>query len=180
MCCCCCCCCWVCCFVFGFLFVFFFLFFSPHCVRLVATTIGVCIGGGGGGGGESLTDYYTYYKRMENKWWVTCPQWRRKGGRGRHLYRGGNFYYTNCGAHIYLEGRKEGNFLFNDALNTFYLRLYGVTHMVNDYIFGLGRQYPLLSHCLCAADLPPPPLLPKRFYGNVYILLLCIPLVYHY
>ena len=24
------------------------------------------------------------------------------------------------------EGRKEGNVLFNDALNTFYLRLYGV------------------------------------------------------
>ena len=30
-------------------------------------------------------------------------------------------------------GRKEGNILFNDALNTFYLRLYGVGHMVKDY-----------------------------------------------
>ena len=28
---------------------------------------------------------------------------------------------------------KEGNVLFNDALNTFYLRLYGVRHMVKDY-----------------------------------------------
>ena len=28
------------------------------------------------------------------------------------------------------EGRKEGNVLFNDALNTFYLRLYGVRHML--------------------------------------------------
>ena len=28
--------------------------------------------------------------------------------------------------------RKEGNVLFNDSLNTFYLRLYGVTHMVKD------------------------------------------------
>ena len=28
--------------------------------------------------------------------------------------------------------RKEGNVLFNDALNTFYLRLYGVGHMVKD------------------------------------------------
>ena len=30
---------------------------------------------------------------------------------------------------------KEGNVLFNDALNTFYLRLYGVTHniMVKDH-----------------------------------------------
>ena len=31
------------------------------------------------------------------------------------------------------QGRKEGNVLFNDALNTFYLRLYGVTHMVKDH-----------------------------------------------
>ena len=30
-------------------------------------------------------------------------------------------------------GRKEGNVLFNDALNTFYLRLYGVKHIVNDH-----------------------------------------------
>ena len=29
--------------------------------------------------------------------------------------------------------RKEGHFLFNDALNTFYLRLYGVGHMVKDH-----------------------------------------------
>ena len=29
--------------------------------------------------------------------------------------------------------RKEGNVLFNDALNTFYLQLYGVRHMVKDH-----------------------------------------------
>ena len=29
--------------------------------------------------------------------------------------------------------RKEGNVLFNDTLNTFYLRLYGIRHMVKDY-----------------------------------------------
>ena len=28
---------------------------------------------------------------------------------------------------------KEGNVLFNDALNTFYLRLYGVRYMVKDH-----------------------------------------------
>ena len=28
---------------------------------------------------------------------------------------------------------KEGNVLFIDALNTFYLRLYGVRHMVKDH-----------------------------------------------
>ena len=30
-------------------------------------------------------------------------------------------------------GLKEGNVLFNDALNTFYLRLYGIRHMVKDH-----------------------------------------------
>ena len=30
---------------------------------------------------------------------------------------------------------KEGNVLFNDALNTFYLRLYGVGHMVKDHTY---------------------------------------------
>ena len=36
-------------------------------------------------------------------------------------------------AQLSLSGRKEGNVLFNDALNTFYLRLYGVKHMVKDH-----------------------------------------------
>ena len=31
------------------------------------------------------------------------------------------------------QGRKEGNILFKDALNTFYLQLYGVKHMVKDH-----------------------------------------------
>ena len=30
-------------------------------------------------------------------------------------------------------GRKEGNVLFNDTLNTIYLRLYGIIHMVKDH-----------------------------------------------
>ena len=29
-------------------------------------------------------------------------------------------------------GRKEGNVLFNDVLNTFYLRLHGVTHTISE------------------------------------------------
>ena len=40
------------------------------------------------------------------------------------------------GADLHLEEprvRKEGSVLFNDALNTFYLRLYGVRHMVKDH-----------------------------------------------
>ena len=37
-------------------------------------------------------------------------------------------------------GRKEGNALFNGTLNTFYLRLYGVGHMVKNHSEG-NRKY---------------------------------------
>ena len=43
-------------------------------------------------------------------------------------------------------GRKE-MFLFNDALNTFYLRLYGVGHMVKDHSDS-ERGNPLPPHGL--------------------------------
>ena len=42
---------------------------------------------------------------------------------------------------------KEGNVLFNDALNTFYLRLYGVGRMVKDHSDS-ERGNPLLPHGL--------------------------------
>ena len=45
------------------------------------------------------------------------------------------------------EGRREGNVLFNDALNTFYLRLYGVRHMVKDHSDS-ERGSPLPPHGL--------------------------------
>ena len=45
------------------------------------------------------------------------------------------------------EGIKEGNALFNDALNTFYLRLYGVRHMVKDHSDS-ERGNPLPPHGL--------------------------------
>ena len=44
-------------------------------------------------------------------------------------------------------GRKEGNVLFNDALNTFYLRLYGAGHMVEDHSDS-KRGNPLPPHGL--------------------------------
>ena len=44
-------------------------------------------------------------------------------------------------------GRKEGNVLFNDALNTFYLRLYGIRLMVKDHSDS-ERGNPLLPHGL--------------------------------
>ena len=39
--------------------------------------------------------------------------------------------------------QKEGNALFNDALNTFYLRLYGVGHMIKDHSDSMREE----THC---------------------------------
>ena len=49
--------------------------------------------------------------------------------------------------------RKEGNVLFNNTLNTFYLRLHGVGHMVKDHsdskrgntLLPLGLFFPISS-----------------------------------
>ena len=46
------------------------------------------------------------------------------------------FHLTTQSTHFiycYMEGRKEGSVLFNHALNTFYLWLYGIRHMVKDH-----------------------------------------------
>ena len=46
------------------------------------------------------------------------------------------FYLMTHSTHFiygYMASDKEGNVLFNDAFNTFYLRLYGVRHMVKDH-----------------------------------------------
>ena len=43
----------------------------------------------------------------------------------------------------YGKGRKEGNVLFNDALNTFYLWLYGIRHMVKE---GRKEMFYLTMH----------------------------------
>ena len=48
----------------------------------------------------------------------------------RHIYR---IAHSMAFVIRMMEGRKEGNILFNDALNTFYLRLYGIRHMVKDH-----------------------------------------------
>ena len=41
-------------------------------------------------------------------------------------------YYSLTGVDLRMRER-ERNVLFNDALNTFYLRLYGIRHMVKDH-----------------------------------------------
>ena len=45
-------------------------------------------------------------------------------------------------------GRKEGNVLFNDALDTFYLRLYGVRHIMVKEQSDSERGNPLPPHGL--------------------------------
>ena len=42
--------------------------------------------------------------------------------------------YSTIETRPYPSNNKEGNVLFNDTLNTFYLRLYGVRHMVKDHL----------------------------------------------
>ena len=46
-----------------------------------------------------------------------------------------------------MKGRRERNVLFNDTINTFYLRLYGVRHMVKDHSDS-EKGNPLLPHRL--------------------------------
>ena len=48
---------------------------------------------------------------------------------------------------LFRQTRKEGNVLFNDALNTYYLWLYSVRHMVKDHSDS-KRGNPLLPHGL--------------------------------
>ena len=43
------------------------------------------------------------------------------------------YIFTNQYQRLCLHERKEENVLFNDALNTFYLRLYGVRHVVKEH-----------------------------------------------
>ena len=46
---------------------------------------------------------------------------------------------------FYLVVRKEGNVLFNDTLNTFYLQFYGIRHMIKDHSDS-ERENLLLPH----------------------------------
>ena len=53
----------------------------------------------------------------------------------KHQYTTEEITLLNISIHLLYSymGEREKNVLFNDALNTFYLRLYGVRHMVKDH-----------------------------------------------
>ena len=62
------------------------------------------------------------------------------------------YIYTHTHTHQLIslpfeEVRNEGNVLFNDTLNTFYLQLYGVRHMVKDHSDS-EKGNPMLPHGL--------------------------------
>ena len=54
----------------------------------------------------------------------------------------------DCKAVVPVMPRVEGNVLFNDALDTFYLRLYGVRHMVKDNTYSeiISKSYFYMHH----------------------------------
>ena len=68
------------------------------------------------------------------------------------------YLYIYIYIYIYM---KEGNALFNDGFNTFYLRLYGVGHMVKDHsdsergnplhslLFPISSKGSIIPHRLC-------------------------------
>ena len=78
---------------------------------------------------------------MCNKSFVSPPKKIKKIVYHHSLTDVVRYYYRH------LHGGKEGNALFNDALNTFYLRLYGIRHMVKDHSDS-ERGNPLPPHGL--------------------------------
>ena len=63
------------------------------------------------------------------------------------IVKEGNVLFNDALNTFYLRDERERNVLFNDALNTFYLRLYGVRQMVKDHSDS-EKGNPLPSHRL--------------------------------
>ena len=83
---------------------------------------------------------------------VTPAEGSTSGGTKVRL-TGNYFDKTDADPAVYIDGncdvltQRERNVLFNDALNTFYLRLYGVRHMVKDHSDS-EKENPLPPHRL--------------------------------
>ena len=91
---------------------------------------------------DALNTFYLWFIWRQTYGKGPLSERGRKEGRKEMFYlttHSTHFIYGYMVSDIWLrttqrkEGRKEGNVLFNDALNTFYLRLYGVRHMVKDH-----------------------------------------------
>ena len=75
-----------------------------------------------------LTTHSTHfiYGYMASDIWLRTILIAREETRCHHI--GSSFRLAE--GFFYMEGRKEGKVLFNDALNTFYLWLYSIGHMI--------------------------------------------------
>ena len=87
-------------------------------IDFVVSFFGVCVWGGGGGGGGGLDGSVVV---------VFCLFFKL-------ISVDINLHYICMVTLITTEwGRNEGNVLFNDALNAFYLRVFVVRHMVKEH-----------------------------------------------
>ena len=93
------------------------------------------------------------------------------------------FYLTTHSTHFIYGYMKEGNVLFNNALNTFYLRLYGVSQngnvLFNDalntiYLRLYGVRHKLKDHSDCERGNPLQPLHGLLFPINSKHSFMCI------
>ena len=66
------------------------------------------------------TKLHDWYNKDHCLWYVWDALWE-----GAYKRRKEMVYLMTHSTHFIYGYRKEGNVLFNDALNTFYLRLYG-------------------------------------------------------
>ena len=92
---------------------------------------------------STTSSIYSWANRIGTSWWFPVSDTFSKSQRhivtwgessGAHLLWWINFITLKLMSNAERkEGRKEGNVLFKDALNTFNLRLYEVRHMVKDH-----------------------------------------------
>ena len=102
--------------IYKYIFCFFFSVHPPTCLSVclsLCVYVCVCV---------SLyiyTHIHTHILRGKNK------------NKNKEMFTGTQIVMIR---RVKIQGRKEGRkCLFNDALNTFYLRLYGIRHMVKDH-----------------------------------------------
>ena len=90
-----------------------------------------------------VTSVVKYWLERDTSWSLTCYKTREVLNSPRqNASKTCKLTRTQCN-----QRERERNVLFNDALNTFYLRLYGVRHMVKDHS-DKERGNPLPPHRL--------------------------------
>ena len=93
-----------------------------------------------------MVDIFNYIKALKITW---LRKLETKDPKGKPILFAWfpHFCHLASFRNYFPKGRKEGNVLFNDALNTFYLWLYGVRLMVKYHTYS-ERGNPLPPHGL--------------------------------